>query len=71
MTDHLYRDRPFKPGDRVQLTDHALSLCDPACHESETRGQVVELRPNGHPLVQFEDGEPPQIMPSSFLEKLA
>lgn len=67
---HLYPYRKFKPGDRVSLTDHALSLCDPACHESETVGSVIEIRPSGHPLVQFDDGEPPQVMPVSHLEKL-
>lgn len=69
--DDLYPDRKFKPGDRVQLTEHALSLCDPAGHESETRGQVLEIRPSGHPLVQFDDGEPAVVMPLSHLEKLA
>ncbi|MBF2034517.1 MAG: hypothetical protein IGR92_03320 [Leptolyngbyaceae cyanobacterium T60_A2020_046] len=59
----------FKKGDRVEFTEKALELCDPAVSVDETRGTVLEIRPDGSLLVQFDDREPPSIYPARYFQR--
>jgi|GEM_PF-5385985 len=56
------------PGDRVQFTEAALEKCDPAVHQSETVGTVLEIRPSGVLLIQFDDGDRPGLLSAGQFE---
>ena len=51
--------RKLRPGDRVEFTEEALDLCDPAISDDETMGTILEILGQSLVLVQFDDKEPP------------
>jgi len=69
MTDHLYRDIRFQPGDLVQFTRAARLQCDPAITDEECRGEVVRSVGSLMVTVRFDDGEI-VTFPANRFEKL-